>query len=64
MTINNWFLFFLSIPKLLVKKNNCTNRKRLTDLENTFMVAGVGALWEGYVYIAIFKMDIQQKPTA
>ena len=48
---------------------NLQNRKRLTDLENKFMVAGgkdegKGYLgtFDGHVYTAIFKMYKQQGP--
>ena len=44
--------------------NNLQNRKRLTDLENKLMVAGVkdegkGQLgfWDGHVYTAILEVD-------
>ena len=43
---------------------NLQNRKRLTDLENEFMieVGGKGLLGslDGHVYTAIFKMNNQQ----
>ena len=47
---------------------NLQRRKRLTDLENELMVAGVGGrdswgLWEDHVHTAIFKMGNQQGPT-
>ena len=41
------------------------NRKRLTDLENEFMVARKKdegkrwGIWDGHVHTAIFKMDNQ-----
>ena len=48
---------------------NLQNRKRLTDLESKFMVAGGKmrardslGVWEGHVHTAVFKMDNQQGP--
>ena len=42
---------------------NLQNRKRLTDVENKFMVAEGKGAWDGCVHTAIFKMNNKQRPT-
>ena len=45
---------------------NLQSRKRLTDLQNEFMVLGAKdsqGFGVGHVHTAIFKMDNQQRPT-
>jgi len=56
--------FIWNLKRNDLQINNLQNRKRLTDLENKLMVAGVkdegkGQLgfWDGHVYTAILEVD-------